>query len=98
MALVGSAAADSYQAPQQVLRGLIAKTDSLYLTQSERNLAKMADNPAQGVAGEGEALFHRKRGPKQVSQAGADVAAGPSLFPPVGYQRMPASNRGSDTP
>ncbi|MBZ0071112.1 MAG: sulfur oxidation c-type cytochrome SoxA [Thiohalobacteraceae bacterium] len=92
LALVGAAAAesyDSYEPPEDVLNGIISKNpDDAYLTQSEQNLMMMPDNPALWVAEEGEALFHERRGPKNVSLEGCDFGKGPGVLDGA-YAEMP---------
>jgi sulfur-oxidizing protein SoxA len=80
--------ADSYEAPEDVLNGLIESVDSNYLTQSQQNLMMMADNPAYWTAEEGEALFKEKRGPKQASLEGCDLGKGPGVVEGA-YVEMP---------
>ena len=80
LVLGGTAGADSYQAPEDVLLGIIDKVDSSYLTQSEQNLMMMADNPAYWTAEEGEELFHQKRGPKNASLESCDFGKGPGVL------------------
>lgn len=88
LSLVGTAGAGSYQAPEDVLQGVIEKVESDYLTQSEQNLMMMADNPANWVAEEGKALFLEKRGPKNVSLEGCDFGKGPGVVDGA-YAEMP---------
>ncbi|MGD2075419.1 MAG: sulfur oxidation c-type cytochrome SoxA [Gammaproteobacteria bacterium] len=88
LAFGGTVSADSYQAPEDVLQGLIDKVDSKYLTQSEQNLMMMSDNPAYWTAEEGKALFHEKRGPKNASLEGCDFGKGPGVVEGA-YAEMP---------
>jgi len=88
VALGGSASADSYQAPEDVLQAIIEETDSDYLTQSEQNLMMMPDNPAYWVAEEGENLFHEKRGPNNASLETCDFGKGPGVLEGA-YAEMP---------
>ncbi|MCO6411622.1 MAG: sulfur oxidation c-type cytochrome SoxA [Thiogranum sp.] len=88
LSLVGTAGAGSYQAPEDVLQGVIEKVESDYLTQSEQNLMMMADNPANWVAEEGKALFLEKRGPENVSLEGCDFGKGPGVVDGA-YAEMP---------
>lgn len=74
------AAEDSYQEPLEVLQGLIDRTGSGYLTQSDQNLMMMADNPAQWVAMDGETLFEEPRGPNNVSLEECDFGKGPGVL------------------
>nr|WP_245995311.1 sulfur oxidation c-type cytochrome SoxA [Inmirania thermothiophila] len=67
-------------APEEILDALIEKTGSAYLSQSPQNRMMMPDNPAYWVAEEGKALFHAKRGPKQVSLEGCDFGKGPGVL------------------
>lgn len=75
-----SAHADSWQAPEDVLQGLIDSIDSAYLTQSEMNIMMMPDNPALWIADDGKALFHTPRGPNNVSLEGCDFGKGPGVL------------------
>ena len=84
----GTAVADSYQEPYDVLQGLIEEADSSYLTQSEQNLMMMQDNPAYWTAEEGEELFQEKRGPKNASLEGCDFGKGPGVIDGA-YAEMP---------
>ncbi len=88
LALWGTAGADSYQDPEDVLLKIIEKVDSSYLTQSEQNLMMMADNPAYWTAEEGEELFHKKRGPKNASLESCDFGKGPGELEGA-YVEMP---------
>ncbi|MGB5453502.1 MAG: sulfur oxidation c-type cytochrome SoxA [Sedimenticolaceae bacterium] len=89
LALAGTASADSYEAPEEVLNGLISKMPGdLYLTQSEQNLMMMADNPAIWVAEEGEELFAASRGPNNVSLEMCDFGKGPGVIDGA-YAEMP---------
>jgi L-cysteine S-thiosulfotransferase len=88
LALGGAANAGSYQAPEDVLQGLINKVDSAYLTQSEQNLIMMPDNPAIWIAADGEALFKTPRGPNNVSMEGCDFGKGPGVLEGA-YAEMP---------
>jgi sulfur-oxidizing protein SoxA len=72
--------ADSYRAPEDVLRELIDETGSKYLSQSQQNLMMMADNPASWTAEEGEELFYEQRGPNNVSLEGCDFGLGPGVL------------------
>ncbi len=74
------AAVGSYQEPLDVLKGLIARTESGYLTQSDQNLMMMADSPAQWTAMDGEALFEEARGPNNVSLEECDFGKGPGVL------------------
>ena len=74
------AAIGTYQDPFDVLQGLIARTQSDYLTQSEQNLMMMADNPALWLASDGEALFEEARGPNNVSLEECDFGKGPGVL------------------
>jgi sulfur-oxidizing protein SoxA len=80
LALAGAAHAGSELAPEEVLRGLINKIDSSYLTQSPQNLMMMPDSPAYLVAEEGEALFKQARGPKNASLEQCDFGKGPGVL------------------
>nr|WP_232020289.1 sulfur oxidation c-type cytochrome SoxA [Sulfuriflexus mobilis] len=84
----GTLSADSYKAPEDVLKGLIEKVDSKYLTQSEQNLMMMADNPAYWTAEDGEALFYLKRGPNNASLETCDFGKGPGVLEGA-YVEMP---------
>ncbi len=86
LAAPGSAAAD--QTPVQVLEGLIKKSDSKYLTQSQQNLMMMEDNPALYVGEDGAKLFKQKRGPKNASLEGCDFGKGPGVLKGA-YVEMP---------
>ena len=86
--LGGTANADSYQDPYEVLKGLIDRVDSKYLTQSEQNLMMMEDNPAYWTAEEGEELFSAKRGPKNASLESCDFGKGPGVLEGA-YVEMP---------
>ncbi len=88
LALGGTAVADSYQDPEDVLLGIIEKVDSSYLTQSEQNLMMMSDNPAYWTVEEGEGLFHEKRGPKKASLESCDFGKGPGVLDGA-YVEMP---------
>ena len=86
---VGAVAnADSYQAPDEVLQGIIENHESAYLTQSDQNLMMMPDSPATWVAEEGEALFREKRGPNNVSLEKCDFGKGPGVLDGA-YVEMP---------
>jgi len=76
----GTTQAGTDLAPEEVLRGLINKIDSSYLTQSPQNLMMMPDNPAYLVAEEGEQLFKQARGPKNASLAQCDFGKGPGVL------------------
>lgn len=78
--LGGAAGAQQDQAPEEVLRALIDKVESPYLTQSEQNLMMMPDNPAYFVIEEGDELFHEKRGPKNASLEQCDFGKGPGVL------------------
>lgn len=79
--LVGAAYASSTILPEDVLSGLIEKSDgSAYLTQSPQNRMMMPDNPAWIVAEEGEALFKQARGPKNASLEQCDFGKGPGVL------------------
>ena len=80
LALGGTASADSYQAPEDVLQGVIDKLDSDYLTQSEQNLMMMSDNPAYWTAEEGDTLFKEQRGPRNASLESCDFGKGPGVL------------------
>ncbi len=86
--LVGTASADSYEDPYEVLKGLIDEVDSKYLTQSQQNLMMMEDNPAYWTAEEGEELFSEKRGPKKASLETCDFGKGPGVLDGA-YAEMP---------
>jgi len=86
--LAGQASAQSYQSPEEVLRELIERNDSAYLTQSPQNLMMMADNPAYFVAEEGEDLFYEKRGPNNASLESCDFGKGPGVLEGA-YVEMP---------
>ncbi len=88
LTFVGLVSADSYQAPEDVLQGVIEKIDSAYLTQSEQNLMMMGDSPASWVAEEGEALFREKRGPNNASLENCDFGKGPGVVEGA-YTEMP---------
>jgi sulfur-oxidizing protein SoxA len=83
-----SANADSWQAPEDVLQGLIDSIDSLYLTQSEQNLIMMPDNPALWTAMDGEELFKTPRGPNNASLEACDFGKGPGVLEGA-YVEMP---------
>ena len=74
------AAVGTYQEPLDVLQGLIDRTSSDYLTQSDQNLMMMADSPAQWIASDGEALFQEARGPNNVSLEECDFGKGPGVL------------------
>lgn len=80
LALSNPASAAADQAPEEVLQGLIDKTNSPYLTQSEQNIMMMPDNPAYWLAEEGADLFHTPRGPNNVSLEGCDLGKGPGVL------------------
>ncbi len=84
----GTAGADSYQDPYEVLSGIIDEVDSKYLTQSEQNLMMMEDNPAYWTAEEGEELFRERRGPKNASLETCDFGKGPGVLEGA-YVEMP---------
>ena len=86
--VAGTAGAESYEPPAEVLQEIIEKVDSDYLTQSEQNLMMMDDNPAYWVAEEGKNLFHQKRGPNNVSLEGCDFGKGPGVLDGA-YAEMP---------
>lgn len=86
--LGGTASADSYEDPYEVLTGLIDRVDSKYLTQSQQNLMMMQDNPAYWTAEEGEELFSEKRGPKNASLESCDFGKGPGVLDGA-YAEMP---------
>ncbi len=66
--------------PSEVLRQLIDSYESAFLTQSEQNLMMMDDSPAQWLIEEGEALFKKPRGPKNVSLEGCDFGKGAGVI------------------
>lgn len=74
------AAVGTYQEPLDVLQGLIDRTASDYLTQSDQNLMMLADSPAQWVASDGEALLQEPRGPNNVSLEECDFGKGPGVL------------------
>jgi L-cysteine S-thiosulfotransferase len=78
--MVASAHANEMPDPEQVLRTLMSNNPSAYLSQSQQNLMMMADNPAIWTAEEGEEIFHKPQGPKQVSLAGCDFGKGPGVL------------------
>ena len=80
LAVAGAVHAGSGLAPEEVLRGLINRIDSSYLTQSPQNLMMMPDNPAYLVAEDGEALFRQARGPKNASLEQCDFGKGPGVL------------------
>jgi sulfur-oxidizing protein SoxA len=82
LAVGNASAAESYEgmAPEDILRALIEKTGSDYLSQSPQNLQMMPDNPAYWVAEEGEELFSTPRGPNNVSLEGCDFGKGPGVL------------------
>ncbi len=86
--LGGTANAESYEDPYEVLKGLIERIDSQYLTQSEQNLMMMEDNPASWTAEEGEELFSERRGPKNASLKSCDFGKGPGVLEGA-YVEMP---------
>ena len=88
LALGGTAGADSYQVPEDVLQGIIDEVDSDYLTQSEQNLMMMSDNPAYWTAEEGETLFKEQRGPRNASLESCDFGKGPGVLDGA-YAQMP---------
>lgn len=88
LAFGGTAIADSYEDPYDVLTGLIDEVDSKYLTQSEQNLMMMQDNPAYWTADEGEELFYAARGPNNKSLEECDFGKGPGVIEGA-YAEMP---------
>ncbi len=74
------AAVGTYQEPIDVLQGLIARTPSEYLSQSDQNIMMMPDSPAQWTAADGEELFHEPRGPNNVSLEECDFGKGPGVL------------------
>ena len=81
LAVVASSNAGSGQLPEEVLDGLIKKTNnSVYLTQSPQNIMMLPDNPAWLVAEAGEALFKQARGPKNASLEQCDFGKGPGVL------------------
>ena len=88
LALSAAAYADAYKDPEEVLLGIIEKSDSKYLTQSEQNLMMMSDNPAYWTVEEGEELFKEKRGPKKASLESCDFGKGPGVLEGA-YVEMP---------
>jgi sulfur-oxidizing protein SoxA len=88
LCLCSAAGAGSYEAPEDVLQGIIDNFDSDYLTQSEQNLMMMSDNPAYWVADEGETLFYEKRGANNVSLERCDFGKGPGVVEGA-YAEMP---------
>ncbi len=82
------AAVGTYQEPLDVLQGLIDRTSSDYLTQSDQNIMMMADNPAQWTAMDGETLFEEARGPNNVSLEECDFGKGPGVLEGA-YAEMP---------
>lgn len=95
LAMGSAVSADNYRLPEEVLEELIGKVDSNYLTQSEQNLIMMPDNPAHWVAEEGEALFHEKRGPNNVSLEECDFGKGPGVLEGA-YVEMPRYFKDAD--
>jgi sulfur-oxidizing protein SoxA len=86
---VGAIAAEPSDSPYEVLTELLAKNkDDMYLHQSEQNLMIMPDDPALWLADEGEALFKKKRGPKNASLEGCDFGKGPGVLKGA-YVEMP---------
>ncbi len=77
---VAKAEVGTYREPLDVLQGLIDRTSSDYLTQSDQNLMMMADSPAIWVAMDGEPLFHEPRGPNNVSLEECDFGKGPGVL------------------
>ena len=88
LCLCGAAGAGSYEAPEDVLQGIIDEFNSDYLTQSEQNLMMMSDNPAYWEADEGKALFYEKRGPNNASLERCDFGKGPGVVEGA-YAEMP---------
>lgn len=88
LALPSLSGADAYQAPENVLQGIIDRTDSKYLTQSEQNIMMMPDNSAYWVAEDGEELFHEQRGPNNASLEACDFGKGPGVLKGA-YVEMP---------
>ena len=83
------AAVGTYQQPLDVLKGLIDRTGSGYLAQSDQNLMMMADSPAVWTAEDGESLVHRAwRGPNNVSLEECDFGKGPGVLEGA-YAEMP---------
>jgi len=80
LAVGASANADTWEAPEDVLQGLIDQIESMYLTQSEMNIMMMPDNPALWVAEDGRDLFHTPRGPNNVSMEACDFGKGPGVL------------------
>ena len=81
LAVVASSNAGSGQLPEEVLDGLIKKTNnSVYLTQSPQNIMMLPDNPAWLVAEAGEALFKQARGPKNASLEQCDFGKGAGVL------------------
>ena len=83
-------AADRYvgMAPDEILMSLIEDTGSDYLDQSPQNQQMMPDNPAYWVAEDGEALFKKRRGPKNASLEECDFGKGPGVLEGA-YVEMP---------
>ncbi len=82
------AAVGTYQQPLDVLEGLIDRTGSGYLAQSDQNLMMMADSPAVWTAEDGEALFTEPGGPNNVSLEECDFGKGPGVLEGA-YAEMP---------
>jgi sulfur-oxidizing protein SoxA len=80
LVLAGPVSANSGKAPEDVLKALIDKHESSYLTQSPQNLMMMPDNPAHYLAEEGEVLFKQARGPKNASLEQCNFGKGPGVL------------------
>jgi len=80
LALAGPASANAGKAPEDVLKGLIDKHESSYLTQSPQNLMMMPDNVAHYVAEDGGILFRQARGPKNASLEQCNFGKGPGVL------------------
>lgn len=86
--VAAKAAVGTYQEPIDVLEGLIARTQSEYLSQSDQNLMMMPDSPAIWTASDGEELFKEPRGPNNVSLEECDFGKGPGVLEGA-YVEMP---------
>jgi L-cysteine S-thiosulfotransferase len=88
LALAASAQAGAGKSPEDVLQGLIDKTNSPYLTQSPQNMMMMPDNPAYDLIDEGAKLFKKAGGPKNASLEQCDFGKGPGVLEGA-YVEMP---------
>ncbi|MBW6476372.1 MAG: sulfur oxidation c-type cytochrome SoxA [Chromatiales bacterium] len=79
LAAVMVTSAYAEQTPGDVLRGLIDRTQSPYLTQSPQNVQMIDDSPAIWTGYEGGDLFKAPRGPNNVSMESCDFGKGPGV-------------------